>query len=440
MSKSLKYIIYLFCLCGAFAFSACTSNEKTDDTDPLWPEGYDPEVILAFKVSIDNTAASPLSRADDQQSPFPATDGQASNYELIHTLRVIIVRPDNTIERIRKVDMTEPVNFVNELEFKVSTSQGVTEDLGYASEYARTEIKRIYLIANEDAIRPISTLNAFKDLKEGDEFTKETAASLLISNNWISESNPNNSFAVPILDNEGQNPGYVPMTEFFDIPVRANLMYPELTREQNEHLFITRNYVKFQFHVEGNSGSAFKISKVRFENLMQKEYLFPNEVVYDPPKYDNDNHVNTIPHGAKREIQAYKTPGQDDNNLIRPYEFTPANFGFDGVNATPQFDQFYRPLLYFCESENYSNDWATKSFFRVGIEITFFNEDNTTEILTFEPKELNNLAYSLPRNSIVQVNMKILNRELLCSVTLVPYIGVELDPGFGFEVLRPKKN
>ncbi len=68
------------------------------------------------------------------------------------------------------------------------------------------------------------------------------------------------------------------------------------------------------------------------------------------------------------------------------------------------------------------------------------------EEMTFDPVVIPNeanlsLKDGLPRNTIVQVNMILDKKQgLTAAVVLVPYIGVDLKPDFGFDELKPKKD
>lgn len=461
MRNSLQHISLLFWVCVGLVLGACTSD-SISDRQLLLRKANSGSVTLQLNVSLDNIRSSSSTRDGEEEeesensSNQPEYEEGLEPFELIHTLRVIIVRPDNTVEYNRLItlpDNTSAKQLANleELKFDASTSQGKFIEDGKIC----LERKRIYLIANEASLKSagseetaniIEALTALRptnyDKSDEDDETKviipgekldpNKVATWLVYNNWSEEGT--NLYAEPMIDNDNTtDKKFIPMTEFFDIDVKVDLTLPSnQLSEQRENLFITRNLVKFQFSVEGGE-ETFKIHKVTFSNLMCKEYMFPFDTKYKPSKYP----VNS----EDREIIAFKTPGLADN-FVRPYDFLPDNFGIVSDNFSGNLENLmelsavYSPMLYFCETENYETN-NEKGIYRVGIDIEFFNADGTSQRTTFEAKELENLS-SIPRNTIVKVNFKISNRELIdCVVTLVPYISIVLEPGFGFDELLP---
>ncbi len=439
--KSLLILFAMVCLAGC-----------ADDLVVLGPDQVqdgDGDVILTLNVSVSNSRGSGVTRA----FPFePAT----IEYEKIHSLRVIIVNEKDTVEHNLRVDMAPGygVDEVKGLDFKVSTNYG-TEKRNENNQLIRTEKKRIYLIANEDAIPTGDNLppkmfdiEEFlnEKLKPGSYFTESNT---VIWNNW-SETSGNAptlpEYATPFINNEGANKKYVLMSEFFDVDVTSNLSVGG-DQKTKANLFVTRNLVKFRFSITADGTTpSFKVKKVIFSNLMQKEYLFPNETIYNPPKYDADGKV-TI---EDREITSYVTPSfsHGDGNYIRPYIFEPENFGYNATSSSPTttFSNTYEPNLYFCETKNLvksdTDDTESDSeLYTVGIEVEFQNKIKDAEgneiiepfTVQFDAKQLTNLRF-LPRNTIVQVNMVINNGILEAVATVYPYTAVNLNPSYGFEI------
>ena len=460
MMTSYRYINSLILLCFVL-LAGCS-----DDWAPYHSPNEDdtkPNVTLTLNIGIADSGDGNGTRTNNFDT-VPANN----NYELINTLRVIIVREDNTVECNQKINLAPGVAVRNfsELEFQVSTTEGKTEGL------LRTEKKRIYLIANEASIQPnpngidvVKYLSGLKEghyenvkdpapeagqtegseesdkvvYKKGDTFTPENAASLIIYNNWPNGSNgASPDVAVPYVDNEGASKKYIPMTEFFDIEVTENLKTGLNNKKQVEDLFITRNLVKFRFSIDAAPGTTpFKVTAITFNRLMQEEYLFLHGK-YSPLKEEGD--INT-----KRQITEFDIPGYEGKNIC-PYIFRPMNFGFKGTSEDFGYEPAYMPSLYFCETKTLilTTEEDSKPDFSVGIDVEYpFTEEvvdkdgnASTQPVTnhFEAKTLGNLPFFLPRNTIVDVKMTLGNGELSAVATVYPYTAVNLNPEFGFNI------
>lgn len=472
MMAGVRYISYLLLFCVGLLFTGCREDVDTD----VWDSDRPGDVTLSLKVSIGNTFSPQGTRTlVPNDNPFVPTD---IPYELMHTLRIIIVRADNTVEYNQMVNMPVGVGLreVGELQFKVSTSLG--ELVRENNIVTRTEDKRIYLVANEASIPNEYVRNMLENLKAGyyqkvettlgsggnaqgadvnketyvpgDTFLPGTAEGIMIYNNWPQpDETLNNNYAVPMVDNQGSDKSFVPMSEFFDIPVTANLTTGGSNNNvQKENLFITRNLVKFQFELieDGMENlESFQVTDITFSSLRQKEYLFPNVTTYSPAKYNPDGSVNM----EDKIITGYNIPGTaNDENLVRDYVFKPENFGYTGKltgsKPTP-YETVYNPQLYFCESKTLEavGDNPGLTNFKLSIGVDFYvldevkDEQGNTKFVhqplhvVFDAKDLE-LPEMLPRNTIVKVRMKIQNGELKCEVTVFPYTGVYLNPSFGF--------
>lgn len=419
----IRIIRYLFYLCIALAMWECSSqsdsilNPNTDLEEP--------EITLCLQVNLNDAVGTdfPTTRDDNEVTDLSDAkfEGAAWTFEKIHTLRVIIVRPDNTVEHNRLVSLPglESVNKFGELEFKVSTDQGT---FSTSNPTERTETKRVFLVANEAAIQPESILNTIRSLKEGDkiELSNDGAPS------WIMENTSWSGYAMPIINNDDKEDEkqklFVPMTEFFNVDVKVDLNQTSSKIFQYEKMFITRTLIKFEFSVEGEGIDDLKINSIKFGNLNQKEYLFPYQTEYSPGKYtqlsDDDE---------GRIITKYTIP---ENNLSASYIFSPDNFGFK-KNAPAALSNVYRPQLYFCESQNFNGTPSHDHIYEVSISGIMTSDKNITQDFKFTPKSLPNLA-SLPRNTVVKIHFIVKTYDLLCEVVVFPYTAINLNPEFGF--------
>ena len=121
----------------------------------------------------------------------------------------------------------------------------------------------------------------------------------------------------------------MPMTEYFDVTVSRDREAPDAVTVQEETLFITRNLVKFVFEFSKDSYvpyESIKVKGITFSKLMQKEFLMPNNLFYKPAKYRDDGSVDS---SNERVVTSFVTPGMAGNQL-RPFRFSPDNFGISG--------------------------------------------------------------------------------------------------------------
>ncbi len=351
MMKAIRHISCLLLLCVALVAAGCQDDIATKL--PANIQQGEGDVTLSLNVSVGGSAGSGT-RADGNMYEV-ATD----KYEMINTLRVIIVNQDDTVEINRLIELPpgEAVNKISDLEFKVSTSLGkiVRESDG---NYYQTEHKRVYLVANEASIPktaateegydiqklleeltpgyykkvenvtpgpfdPIDTDQKNFEYVPGSKFTPDDAQKLILWNDWdVDPTLTTPKYAVPVVDNDGtEEKEYVVMTEFFDFDVTSNVSTGYMTGKQEKNLFITRNFVKFRFSLDAVEGTQpFKVKSIRVGNLMQKEYFFPR-CTYSPEK----DILNGV---TGREITSYTTPPKGagkNENYIRPFVFEPGD-------------------------------------------------------------------------------------------------------------------
>lgn len=467
MKKFLQHITLLVYACAVIPFGSCTSDVKSDRVI-YSASDVGGEVDLSLNVRIANTLGMGLTRDGENTDNSYSFEHSNIPYELINTLRIIIVRPDNTIEYNRTISLgignSEAIlTGRDDLKFRVSTDLGQVNN----EDMTCTERKHIYLIANEaslnkfnsniagdgesitemlDGLKPIHNISIEEGTNSiGDKLDPYSLERWVIYNAWAGGVDTAGETAVPIIDNTGTEKSYIPMTEYFDVDV-VSTWRPEIPSdgedtaeterpdepkvtidEQTADLFVTRNFVKFQFSASSTTES-FDITAIRFESLMQKEYFFPCNTVYEPLKAVNNT--------SDRQIISFQTPGFADN-LTRPYIFNPPSALSFIAPSTPEETVVpctYAPQLYFCETHNYEANTSNLSLYKVGIDIDFYNDDSSKRVHeSFEAVELPNLPYSLPRNTIVKVHFTIReHRKLDATVTVFPYTAVNLNPDFGF--------
>lgn len=401
------------------AFSAMLPVSCVMDTPKPEPEGGDEYVNLRLMVGVavpllQSTKSTRAGGEYPEGYPYDFEEA-ATVYEGIHTIRVIVVAPGNIVEGNGKWSYSDhipqPEDLYGEMVFKVKGG----------------EKKRIYIIANEDYITPNPN---FEQYTAGSTLTAQTAADMLQYNQWPGvTAGAVEPEAKPYIDNSGATKSYLPMSEFFDVDIKSAPANPTGPTEQSETLFITRNAVKFGFTVTAEKvedlepAPSFRITRITFNNLMQKSFLFPNETSYLPAK-DTDRG------NPCRVITAFTTPGLQDN-LLRPYTFAPVNFGVNASGWSDSYTGIYAPELYFAETMNNTEG----NRFSIDVEVVFDGE-NTDNTVVYKDVAMPNLP-SFPRNTFVKVNFVMKGHQLNAQVDVIPYIGVELNPIFGFNQIKP---
>lgn len=419
--RSLRHVVSRMVLPAviAAAFAGCSSDDDAPVTS-VTDGDRQPEIYLTLSVNVAETGSRQTgSRAGDQEPPYyfgPA----ASRWEMIHTLRVIITRPDSDggeiIEHNKIFTMPEPgttwsSTVANRLDFPVRGG----------------EFKTLYLIANEESTGHAAELGA---LKEGDSYYDYKAGA--IENMTIDATQStvpgNDDTNLCLIDNrKEQGKSYLPMSEkyVFFLPDAKNY---EADADGHRfasagRLFVTRAAVKFSFDVTADYGKGLYLKRISFNGLADREYLLPHNTVYSPQKMVPDllRPVENPP--LERIITYYEIPRTANHST---FEF-PLSIDAalpDGPALSPDAPLTLDQEFYFCESALTSPDGNPYS---VSVTLT----DGEGDEYRYPDIALPNLP-SLPRNTHVKVNISFQNLTPKAEVALVPYIGVNLRPSFGF--------
>ncbi|MDE6295475.1 MAG: hypothetical protein K2M03_05355, partial [Muribaculaceae bacterium] len=205
---------------------------------------------------------------------------------------------------------------------------------------------------------------------------------------------------VALIDNTGSDKRYVPMTEKFSLHTDA--YDGALSQSQYAHFFITRAATKFGFYIhpsEDFTGDELPaITSIRISGLADKDYLLPNNAVYNPPIGTDSNNKE-----QGREIISFNTPADVTTG---GYTFTlPTPLDVKSGMETWS----WTPFVYFAES----------ALTDEGIQCTI-SCDNGAEWLV--PVQLPNLPYGLPRNTFVKVDITVGNNNaILVQVIVEPW-------------------
>lgn len=372
----LKHLNIATLIVLAFSLFSC-GNDGTDE--PVVSDGMVNMVISV--ASIDSQPSVPT-RADETYFEDPV-----SRFERIHTLRYIIVRPDGKVEHnyfVTTAMADNGVDYHNNITFKVVGG----------------EKKQIYIIANEASVPGYD----FGQFVAGAPFKAAEAESLTLV-----APQP----GMPLFDNSDESTAhYLPMAEHFEVNVTRPSETSDGPTYQYETLFITRSTVKFSFSAQVSpvSPSDIVLKKVIFNNIGDRQFLFPKNTEYSPSKYPVS--------GSDRIITAYDVPDGAETSQL-PFDL---DWNFPPMTAGGKVTS---SSLYFPET-------AFSGKYSATIVVGVDGED-------FEyTADLPNLP-SLPRNTHVKVDMVLKGHSVTCVVDVAQYIGVTLEPEFGFVKLHPNQ-
>lgn len=450
-----KFFAFLITFGLLVGFASCSEQE-------LEPAKSNGEVLLKLRIyaGLDNASASdnpssrsiPMSRNDNDHRPdgYESSDGDA---EKIRTMRVIILRYDTinnqvirTVEAARVVrtsDAGVPIN--DNLEFPVLPNDN----------------KTIVLIANETSIpeSPNRAMTASQWLDrwfsaQRDEQGRDRQVSEFTWNtlmNWTVSMSPDQPSFFTVLGEDGnyyQNP--IPLTETFEIQtVSSDHKVVEGEDQdariiQTSNLFITRAAAKVTYKIfcdesYATDGQTSVVTGIRLDSIQPTEYLFIKDARYYPRKYNNgtDAQGGTVYDDWRNGIN---TDNWDQKRItgFEPYsleQYFNLPTMLTGDNAIPikEYSAADAPVvgpIYFPESMVPT----PTACFRVSVQINggewLSSQPLVTNILSSAGETGNRDAIS--RNTHLYVNIYFGAPGITAEVNVVPYVGVDLKPTFGF--------
>lgn len=306
--------------------------------------------------------------------------------EKMQTLRIIIVRPDGTVEHNRYYDFHQvPTTYFATAQFEVVGG----------------ETKKVYLFANENTKfnsgRKVANYD-FAAIKVGEQFPTNDITGKDIETDETSLIEVNDALtqmALPLF-----------MSECHSVDVLEK-------QDTNVELIIVRAAVKFTFRIINTSNEPLALKQLTISKLARREYLLPNEVVYGELSEEDGTTITYI--------KSYNVP-MIGNNEHYNFKATFADKTVPAKSATSNGKVELDPI-YLLES-NYNDDPSTVGR-NYKISLTVGDE-------TYENGYFNNLT-ALPRNTHVVVDVT-LNDELTdlnCVVRVYPYGEYWLYPEFG---------
>ncbi|MBQ7790741.1 MAG: hypothetical protein IJ377_00425 [Rikenellaceae bacterium] len=307
--------------------------------------------------------------------------------EKMQTLRIIIVRPDGTVEHNRYYDFHQvPTTYFATAQFEVVGG----------------ETKDVYLFANEntkfDSGRKVADYD-FAAIKVGEQFPTNDITGKDIETDETSLIEVNDALTQMAL------PLFMSECHSVDVPEKE---------DKNVELIIVRAAVKFTFRIINTSNEPLALNQLTISKLARREYLLPNGVEYGFEPSEEDGTTITY-------IKSYKVP-MIGNNEHYNFKATFADKTVPAKSATGNGEVELDPI-YLLES-NYNDDSSTEGR-NYKISLTVGDE-------TYENGYFNNLT-ALPRNTHVVVDVT-LNDELTdlnCVVRVYPYGEYWLYPEFG---------
>ncbi len=320
------------------------------------------------------------------QSRGPLAEA-VSDGEKMQTLRIIIVRPDGTVEHNRYYDFHQvPTTYFATAQFEVVGG----------------ETKKVYLFANENTKfnsgRKVANYD-FAAIKVGEQFPTNDITGKDIETDETSLIEVNDALtqmALPLF-----------MSECHSVIV------PE-KKDKNVELIIVRAAVKFTFRIINTSNEPLALNQLTISKLARREYLLPKDVVYATEPSEDGTTITYI--------ESYKVP-MPGNNEHYNFKATFADKTVPAKSATGSNGEVVLDPIYLLES-NYNDDSSTEGR-NYKISLTVGDE-------TYENGYFNNLT-ALPRNTHVVVDVT-LNDKLTgldCVVRVYPYGEYWLDPEFG---------
>ena len=348
-------------LCSLLLFCACGSVVEDHGGD------HDGTLLVNLDVSV---ALSDVSDALTRTGTAGYADAANEN-EKMHTLRIVIVRPDGTVEANRLIDLGAAASLRHEMErFKVFGN----------------ERKRIYLFVNEGTTAIDKISNSERELVEFDWNSIEVGRDFPV--NAIEE------LRIRLEDDTEQIEGPLPMSEKHEY-------FVDEEPEQSCSLFVTRAAVKFTFRIINKSSRSISFDGLTMDKMAREEWYMPRAEYGEPDET------------GRREITEYEVPAGVGYYVYGKNTPVP-----DGVTVDAGHETVLNPI-YLLEGK-YADDADSRNY---SMEISV---DDITRKHYFP------MLTTLPRNTHVVVNITYdEDAKVTCDVDVIPYSEVILDPGFG---------
>ncbi|MDE6650158.1 MAG: hypothetical protein K2K45_09550 [Muribaculaceae bacterium] len=439
--QTIKYKTFAL-LAGAVL--VCGGCHHSDEPCPPEEPGKEPPVPAPEMVNLCLNVffEGQKSRADEPDG----YEKPAGTFENVSSLRVIIIR---NIEQ--RDDDDNPTGIVERREVEANRLVA-TNDAGYPKhdnlefEVVADETKLIYLIANESSLQATQNIleedgemNAKRFINNYYEVGAEPDLDLLT--NWtvsIPKESDSEIITKSLFSDSKALIPMLPLTEFFNIKVDAKTAVDDTCYS---NLFITRAAAKATFlldpaGLEPYQEQDIRITSISLVGVCSEEYVFPNNTEYSLGKYQGDGKPNSSI--DKTYITTFATPKASEplTYLLNfSTEENPGGMSLDiaGTEPVDMAGPIYFPESILAKDQYYEVAMTLSN----GIELKsplVTTEQNIANILNINGCE------AIARNTHLKIVIKISNKELSCEVRVAPYVGIELNPNFGWdELIKPPK-
>ena len=366
--------IFAVALCVLMSvLSSCSAEQETACGDPL-------ECELMVKVDVADvqsgvTYASP----GDEYSPYKdPVDGES-----LKSLRVMIVKGDGTVEHNAYYEFSGPRQTFGPERYKVSVNDS----------------KTVILIGNEKNIHidmpgdgTVAGNVYFGGMSVGDHVDVEEIRNLTISaENHLFEWNNGSMRNLPVTLLEKVKVGEEDMAKSF---------------------YLHRGAVKYTFRIKNSTRFKRTLTGIYIPGMSSMQYLFPKDAVYGESTPDTDR----IPVATE-----YSTPA---DALVSDFSDTKLQVELPSGMS----DRIVLPSYYFLEGVRRDTPYQAT----IGIDGYKFELRDL--IWKYPETSVTRMMTDLPRNTHVVVDVDIKNNyDISCTVDVMPYSSVLLDPWFGLD-------
>lgn len=354
-------------------------------------ESYDVMSELTISVSVSNTPGAPVTKAPESRADINVSDyiGPAHDGEKIQTLRIVIVRPDGTIEHNRYMD------------FQGSLNKAYMEVSDIAFKVVGPEQKNVYLFVNENSVKEDITgaetkiVNYdFNTLEVGKQFPKAQIAALKIS---LFDSYD----TIPC--EERLATASLPMSECHTVQMPA--------KDHHVDLYVTRAAVKFTYLFDNQTSQSYSLSQLTINKGSRLEFYMP-QITYTGDPFTNAFSVEnyTVPNINNNDYYIFKRFASDAQSLELP------------AGALTPMQSFYLLEGKYEDSEKVMDENGKQLNYSMSATLNGIVHESYFPDVPW-----------LPRNTHVVTVITISDHDVKWTVDVYPYGEYWLNPGFGLE-------